>query len=147
MKTAALLPLSQILAVNNVTKSVTLLIAAIIDRQAITQLVLVLALVLLQLEELEHFQLLVPVQPPLVQQRHIRLRYSQCYSQCCNRRRCCKHHGVILERSMPGMNHSLVQLCMRCSLVLVCCMRCSLVLVCCMRCMCCMCCNHWHSGA
>ena len=83
-----------------------LLTDAIIKHHAIMQLVLVLAL--LQPEELEHFQLLVPglVQSELVQQRRIRL----CRSLC---------HSLRLEHSMAGMNRSLVlQRCMRCSLLL-----------------------------
>ena len=67
-----------------------MLIDAIIEHQTITQLVLALVLVVLQLEVLERFQLLV-VQPVLVQpdelgqQRHIRL--------C---------HSLSLEHSMAG---------------------------------------------
>ena len=100
---------------------------AIVEHQAITQLVLALVLVVLQLEGLERFQLQV-VQPDMVQpdepelQRHIRL----CHIRLCHIHYR-NHHSLVLVRSivlvhsksgmrhssvlvrcMPGMNRSLV---------------------------------------
>ena len=82
---------------------------AIIEHQTITQLVLALVLVVLQLEVLERFQLLV-VQPVLVQpdelgqQRHIRLRHSHYH----NHHSLVLVHSILLVHSMRGMNRSLV---------------------------------------
>ena len=56
MKTAALLPLSEIQRVNNMIEFDPVAAHAIIEHHAIKQLVLVLELVVLQLVELVRFQ-------------------------------------------------------------------------------------------
>ena len=93
-----------------------MLIDAIIEHQATTQLVLPLVLVVLQLEVLERFQLLV-VQPVLVQpdelgqQRHIRLCHSHYHTRhsfALVHSKSGMRHSSVLVRCMPGMSRSLV---------------------------------------
>jgi len=91
-----------------------LLTDAIIEHHLITQLVLALVLVALQLEALERpLRVVLLQQVPLVSQRH-----NLYCSPCCNRHSLSLKHNMagmrcssVLVHSMPGMNHSSVLVC------------------------------------